>query len=67
MHRFIIIKLLKTKDQRKILKIATYKGQQFNDRILTKGEKNIILEEQKKTKKQKKHTNKNVHPEFCAQ
>lgn len=60
MHRFIIIKLLKTKDQRKIFKIATYKGQQFNDRILNRncGEKNIILEEKKK---------KTFHPEFCAQ
>ena len=63
MHRFITIKLLKTKDQRKILKIAIYKGEQFNDRILTRnceGEKNIILEEPKKNQK-------TVHPEFCAQ
>ena len=61
MHRFIIIKLLKTKDQRKILKIATYKGQQFNDRILTRnceGEKNIILEEQKNKKQKKTHKSK---------
>lgn len=35
---------------KKIFKIATYKGQQFNDRILNRncGEKNIILEEKKK-------------------
>lgn len=36
MHRFIIVKLLKTNDKGKILKIATYREEQFNDRMLTR-------------------------------